>query len=104
MDHAAKTSEGSKSRYTAVPQETPEARSALQGWLGHARPFAFEVEYEPAPGIRRFQVGTPPILSLAALEVRSLPRDCKFLAGLRGVGSVRAYTCCPDLAPVLRGK
>lgn len=60
-------------RYTRcnAMQETPEACSALQGWLGHARPFDFETAYEPAPGIRRFQVGTPPILSLAALEVRS---------------------------------
>ena len=54
-------------------QDESEARSALQGWLGHARPFAFETAYEPAQGIRRFQVGTPPILSLAALEVRHVP-------------------------------
>jgi kynureninase len=45
-----------------------ELRSPLQGWLGHAEPFAFEPEYRPAPGIARFQVGTPPILSLAALD------------------------------------
>ncbi len=44
------------------------ARAALTGWLGHANPFAFSDSYEPAPGIRRFVVGTPPILSLAALE------------------------------------
>jgi len=44
------------------------AASPLQGWLGHARPFAFESSYEPAPGIGRFACGTPPILSLAALE------------------------------------
>ncbi|HSL81319.1 MAG TPA: kynureninase, partial [Thermoanaerobaculia bacterium] len=43
-------------------------RSPLQGWLGHAEPFAFEPGYRPAPGIARFQVGTPPVLSLAALD------------------------------------
>lgn len=43
-------------------------RSPLQGWLGHAAPFAFEAEYRPAPGVERFQAGTPPILSLAALD------------------------------------
>ena len=44
------------------------ARSPLAGWLGHQDPFAFEPNYRPAPGIDRFQCGTPPILSLAALD------------------------------------
>lgn len=43
-------------------------RQPLSGWLGHAAPFAFDPEYRPAPGIARFVCGTPPILSLAALE------------------------------------
>jgi kynureninase len=43
-------------------------QSPLAGWLGHAAPFAFADDYRPAPGIDRFQCGTPPILSLAALE------------------------------------
>jgi kynureninase len=43
-------------------------RSPLQGWLGHAAPFAFEPDYRPAPGIGRFLCGTPPVLSLAALD------------------------------------
>lgn len=41
----------------------------LSGWLGHAAPFAFEPSYRPAEGIGRMLCGTPPILSLAALEV-----------------------------------
>jgi kynureninase len=41
---------------------------AVAGWMGHARPFAFDTKYEPAPGIERFLVGTPPVLSLAALD------------------------------------
>jgi kynureninase len=44
-------------------------RSPLTGWLGHAAPFAFDPRYRPAPGIAASVVGTPPILSLAALEV-----------------------------------
>jgi kynureninase len=40
----------------------------LTGWLGHAAPFAFETSFRPAEGIARGLVGTPPILSLAALE------------------------------------
>ncbi|MGX7952891.1 kynureninase [Tsuneonella sp. HG249] len=45
------------------------AQPALAGWFGHARPFDFEEAYTPADGIKRFLVGTPPILGLAALEV-----------------------------------
>jgi kynureninase len=40
----------------------------LSGWLGHADPFAFEPDYRPAPGIARFQAGTPSIIAMAALE------------------------------------
>ena len=43
-------------------------RPALSGWMGHARPFDFDTTYEPAPGIERLMVGTPPVLSLAALD------------------------------------
>ena len=42
--------------------------SPLSGWMGHARPFDFETRYRPATGMRRFLVGTPPILSMVALE------------------------------------
>ncbi|HEY2068072.1 MAG TPA: kynureninase [Rhizomicrobium sp.] len=44
-------------------------RPVLSGWFGHARPFAFEQSYAPAGGIERAAVGTPPVLSLTALEV-----------------------------------
>ena len=45
------------------------ATPVLSGWFGHARPFAFEEDYDPAAGIERFQCGTPPVLGLSALEV-----------------------------------
>jgi kynureninase len=45
------------------------ARQPISGWFGHQMPFAFEPAYRPADGIGRFLAGTPPILSLKALEV-----------------------------------
>jgi kynureninase len=44
------------------------AEQPLFGWMGHDAPFAFDLDYRPKPGLARFLVGTPPILSLTALE------------------------------------
>ena len=44
-------------------------QSPIAGWMGHVAPFAFEPEYRPAPGINRQLAGSPPILSMLALEV-----------------------------------
>lgn len=44
-------------------------QSPLSGWMGHAAPFAFEPEYRAAPGVARQLAGSPPILSMLALEV-----------------------------------
>jgi len=41
----------------------------ISGWFGQKDAFAFGLDYEPAPGIRRFLTGTPPILSIAPIEV-----------------------------------
>ncbi len=40
----------------------------ISGWIGHNSLFEFNLDYEPAPGLRRFVTGTPPILSLSAVE------------------------------------
>jgi kynureninase len=40
----------------------------LTGWFGHARPFDFARDYVPAPGMQRLLCGTPPLLSMLALE------------------------------------
>jgi kynureninase len=46
-----------------------ELKTPIAGWMGHATPFAFEGKYQPAAGIQRYLAGTPPILSMTALEV-----------------------------------
>jgi len=52
----------------AHPRHADRFWQPLSGWLGHASPFEFSADYRPAPGIRRYVCGTPPILSMAALE------------------------------------
>jgi len=55
--------------YVMVARRHQDAvRSPLTGWTGHARPFAMEETYQPAPGIDRMRNGTPSMLSLLALE------------------------------------
>jgi kynureninase len=51
-----------------APQHLHGLRQTLQGWLGHAAPFEFAPEYQPATGIDALRVGTPPILSMSALD------------------------------------
>ncbi len=40
----------------------------LSGWFGHAAPFDFSANFAPAPGIDRFQCGTPSVLAMTALS------------------------------------
>jgi kynureninase len=55
-------------RHTAH-MDRAQLAQPLSGWLGHAAPFEFTPDYRPAQGIGRFVCGTPPVISLAALEV-----------------------------------
>jgi kynureninase len=43
-------------------------RNPLPGWLGHARPFDFELTYEPAEGMQAFVTSSPSVVALAALD------------------------------------
>ena len=51
-----------------APEHVDRIRPALSGWLGHASPFAFDLDYRSGPGIERMRVGTPPIIAFAALD------------------------------------
>ncbi len=61
-----------------------QCSSPIWGWFGQTRPFEFSSVYEPAAGINRFLAGTPPVLSMAAIEPGL---DLLFEAGM---GRVRA--------------
>ena len=51
-----------------APEHIDHVRPALSGWLGHASPFAFDLDYRSGLGIERMRVGTPPIIAFAALD------------------------------------
>src|SRR3546814_2702719 len=36
--------------------------------MGHAAPFAFDLDYRAGERVERMRVGTPPVIALAALE------------------------------------
>jgi kynureninase len=52
----------------AHPRHADRFWQPLSGWIGHAAPFEFAPHYRPAAGITRYLCGTPPVISLAALE------------------------------------
>ena len=56
----------------------------ITGWMGHADPFAMGPGYVPAPGMRRFISGTPPILGMAPLQ------DMVNLIEKAGLAAIRA--------------
>lgn len=99
-----------------APRHQDCARPALSGWMGHAAPFAFDLDYRAGPGIERMRIGTPPILHLAALDAALDVWDAVNLEDLRAralelgdlfISLVEAG--CPDLTlatprdPALRG-
>ncbi len=50
------------------PRHAERFWQPLAGWMGHAAPFEFKPGYRPAAGISRYLCGTPPVVSMAALE------------------------------------
>ncbi len=71
-----------------------DLRQPLSGWLGHAEPFAFEPHYRPAAGIDQLACGTPPVLSMIALDAAlEIFERARPLGGLSGL-EVKARSLC----------
>ncbi|OGB33553.1 MAG: kynureninase [Burkholderiales bacterium RIFCSPLOWO2_12_FULL_61_40] len=50
------------------PRHAERFWQPLSGWWGHATPFEFTPDYQPAVGITRYLCGTQPIVSMSLLE------------------------------------
>ena len=59
---------GSPAFIYVAPRHQAHIKPMLSGWIGHKAPFEFELEYKPADGTQRMNVGTPPVLALSALD------------------------------------
>lgn len=67
----------------AAPRHLAGLCQPLTGWLGHTAPFSFAETYRPAEGIAAMRVGTPPILSMSALDAALDAFDGVDLAAVR---------------------
>lgn len=82
----------------AAPEISGSLATPLPGWMGHASPFAFDADYAPREGAARFASGTPPILSLAALDgaldvvCRQAPAELQFKAQKMGAVAISRAT------------
>lgn len=79
----------------------------LSGWHGHEEPFGMSPNYEPAAGVARARVGTPPLLSMLALEAALTAFDGFTMADVQTASrSLTALfrealeTLCPELQVV----
>jgi kynureninase len=84
-----------------------ELLTPLAGWMGHAAPFAFEGDYRPGAGVERMLCGTPPVLSMTALDAALEVFDDLHMAAVeakaRALGDLfirLAEARCPELALV----
>ena len=60
---------GRRRSSTCARELQEQLRQPIWGWFGQRDQFAMGPAYDPAPGIERFGVGTPPVLAMAAVEV-----------------------------------
>ena len=52
----------------AAKRHHAKLQQPLSGWMGHAKPFDFAVEYQADSGIKQFLSGTPSVISMSVLD------------------------------------
>ncbi|HEX5405011.1 MAG TPA: kynureninase [Pseudonocardiaceae bacterium] len=98
---------GAPSYAFVATEHHSDLTTPLPGWHGHADPFAMRPDYLPAAGIGQLAAGTPPMLSLLALEdaVRVLAGVSTAELRAKGIALTSLFinlitTRCPELALV----
>ena len=78
---------------------------AVRGWHGHADPFGMHPGYRPAEGVSRARIGSPPLLSMLALESALEVFDAVRIEDVRARSlSLTGFLlrCVAELAPQMR--
>jgi kynureninase len=79
------------------------AKHPLSGWWGHAEPFAFDRDFRPDAGIKRFLCGTPPIISLCGVDAALDALEGVEMAALRAKSLALTELFIARLAAMLPG-
>lgn len=102
----------------AAARHAGRCEQPLAGWFGHARPFEFTPDYQPAPGLARFLCGTNPVVGLSlllraldvfegvsmdALRRRSIALSEAFIAGVDARLERHGFVVASPRDPMLRG-
>ena len=74
---------GSPAFISVAKTHQATAQHPLSGWWGHAAPFAFDRDFRPDTGIKRFLCGTQPIISLRGVDVALDAMEGADMAALR---------------------
>lgn len=91
---------GAPSFIYAAPRHQAQLANPLSGWFGHANPFAFSAQYSPAAGANRLLTGTPPVLSMAALDAALEVFSHTSLAALRQKSLALTALCAELMQPL----
>ncbi len=54
--------------YERPQTDIEDLSAAIQGWLGHIAPFAFDRDFRAAKGVGGLRIGTPPVLAMRVLD------------------------------------